>query len=306
MTGRIGALGDSISFNVTDIQNFINNIELDPNNPIPETQIGDVKISYDPGDIANPDDDQVKFTIENDSAAVVRAGGIYEFGLGYSREIFSATQGKLYGGAKGKYYNVRLLRDVQRLSELEDSEDFFDNFDLDKAETSTGFGLDFGVLWAADQYKLGATVINLNEPDFKYNSVDLSNFSDPRIINALTAGGTYTMERQLKLEGSMYLLDSKNLALGASFDANAIEDPVGDKYQWANASIAYITDSWLIPGGRVGYRKNLTGTELSYIEAGITWLYINIDGGMALEDVQIDGDSIPRGAYVNIGLELSF
>ena len=108
------------------------------------------------------------------------------------------------------------------------------------------------------------------------------------------------------LEGSMYLLDSKNIALSASFDANAIQDPVGDKYQWANASIAYITDSWIIPGARIGYRKNMAGSELSYIEGGITWLYVNIDGGMALENVEVDGDSYPRGAYVNIGVEWAF
>jgi hypothetical protein len=297
VTGRIGALGDTITFDSVALQNYINGIT--EGNIEPEITIDDVTISYD--------GNQVKFTIDNDSAAVLKAAGIYEFGLGYSREVLTTNQGKLYGGVKGKYYNVSLIRDIQKLSDLQEgSEDFFENFDLDNAETSNGLGLDFGVLWTTDKYKLGATVINLNEPSFKYNSIDLSIFSDPRIRSALADGETYTMERQLKLEGSMYVFDSQNIALGASFDANAIEDPVGDKYQWANASIAYITDSWLIPGGRVGYRKNMAGSELSYIEAGITWLYFNIDGGMALEDVQIDGDSVPRGAYVNIGLELSF
>jgi hypothetical protein len=114
------------------------------------------------------------------------------------------------------------------------------------------------------------------------------------------------MKRQLKLEGSMYFLDSKNVVLGASFDANAIDDPVGDEYQWANASIAYITDSWIMPGGRVGYRKNMAGSELSYVEFGLTWLHVNLDVGMALENVQVDGDSFPRGGYLNLGTEWSF
>jgi hypothetical protein len=309
VSGRIGALGDTINFDAASIRSFINDIDQlpNPNNTLPEIAVGDVIINYDIGDPTVSGDEQVTFKIENDSAAVLRAGAIYEFGLGYSREVYSTDQGKLYGGVKGKYYNVQLLRDVQRLSELQEgSEDFFDNFDMDNAETSSGIGLDFGVLWVTDKYKLGATVINLNEPDFKYNSVDLSNFSDPRIKNALIEGGTYTMERQLKLEGSMYFLDSKKVVLGASLDANEIQDPVGDKYQWANASVAYITDNWLLPGGRVGYRKNMAGSELSYVEFGVTWLYVNLDFGMALEDVQIDGDSVPRGAYVNFGTEWSF
>ncbi len=301
VTGRIGALSESINFDSAAISDYISTQITDGTpNPAPTT-IGDIEIGFD--------GTNVTYKIRNDSTAVLKAAAIYEFGLGYSREFLSTQSGKLYGGVKGKYYRASLLRDIEKLSTIQEgSEDFFDNFDFDNAETTSGVGLDFGVLWTADQYRLGATITDLNEPSFKYNSIDITGmgYTNQRIINALTADAEYTMERQLKLEGSVYLLGSKNITLGASFDANAIEDPVGDKYQWANASIAYITDSWLIPGGRIGYRKNMSGSELNYIEAGITWLYVNIDGGMALEKVDVDGNSYPRGAYVNIGLELSF
>ena len=302
VTGRIGALAETINFNTAAIENYINSITQ--GNPIGSTTIGDVTIGYDPLN------NEVTYDIRNDSTAILKAAGIYEFGLGYSRELLSHDSGKLYAGAKGKYYNVSLIREPKKVSDLQNdsSQDYFDNFNLDNANTSSGFGLDFGVLWVADNYRLGATVTNLNEPSFKYGTVnyDPSQYTNQRIKDLLAEGDTYTMERQLKLEGSMYFLDSKNVALGASFDANAIEDAVGDKYQWANASVAYITHDWLVPGVRVGYRKNMAGSELSYIEGGITWLYLNIDGGMALEKVKVDGDSYPRGAYVNIGLEWSF
>jgi hypothetical protein len=299
-TARLGALSEEINFDTTAIDNYINNI-IQGVDSGPAT-FGDVTVDYDP--LANV----VTYDIRNDSTAVVKGAVVYDFGLGYSRKLFSSQNGKLYGGVKGKYYRVQLLRDIEKVSDLENSEDYFDNVNEDNAVTTSGFGLDFGVLWTTNQYHLGATVINLNEPSFDYNKIDLTGlqYTNQRIIDALTADEKYTMKRQLKLEAAKYFLDNKNVVLGVSFDANAIQDPVGDEYQWANASIAYITDHWLIPGARVGYRKNMAGSELSYIEGGLTWLYFNIDGGMALENVDVDGDSYPRGAYVNIGLELSF
>jgi hypothetical protein len=95
--------------------------------------------------------------------------------------------------------------------------------------------------------------------------------------------------------------------LNAAIDANAVMDPVGDDYQWATFSAAYATNSWILPGFRVGYRSNLAGTELDYLDAGFTlFKVLNLDVAWGLDSVEIDGDSAPRSLLVNLGLELSF
>jgi hypothetical protein len=116
----------------------------------------------------------------------------------------------------------------------------------------------------------------------------------------------YVMESQLRLEGALYTA-SKNWVLNAAFDANAVMDPAGDEVQWATFSAAYATNSWILPGIRVGYRANMAGTELDYLDAGVTlFKVINLDIAYSLDDVVIDQDNAPRSLIANLGLELSF
>ncbi|KPJ91643.1 MAG: hypothetical protein AMJ55_11335, partial [Gammaproteobacteria bacterium SG8_15] len=79
---------------------------------------------------------------------------------------------------------------------------------------------------------------------------------------------------------------------GAAYDVNEVKGPTGDEYQWATASAAFITKSWIVPGIRLGYRVNQAGSELSYLTGGITlFKYLNIDGAYGLEEVVIDGSA---------------
>jgi hypothetical protein len=108
------------------------------------------------------------------------------------------------------------------------------------------------------------------------------------------------------LEGALYT-ESQNWVISLAADANAVSDPFGDEYQWFTASAAYATDSWLIPGFRVGYRQNMAGSELNYATAGATlFKALNLDLAYALEDITIDGNTVPRGLILNLGLELTF
>ena len=71
------------------------------------------------------------------------------------------------------------------------------------------------------------------------------------------------------------------------------------------ASAGFAPDIWWLPGVRVGYRKNLVGTEVSYVSAGATlFKYFNLDVASSLDTVEIDGRTLPRGLMVNLGFEL--
>jgi hypothetical protein len=114
------------------------------------------------------------------------------------------------------------------------------------------------------------------------------------------------MERQYRFESSIYTPNRRwNVNMG--FDANAVPDPMGDEFQWLSVSGGYSTDSWWIPGIRVGYRKNLAGTELSYLGAGVTvFKILNIDVASSLDTVSISGTTLPRGLIVSLGFQINF
>jgi hypothetical protein len=114
------------------------------------------------------------------------------------------------------------------------------------------------------------------------------------------------MTRQLHLEGAVFT-ESQNWVVAVGLDVNAVEDPTGNEYKWATISAGYATDSWWIPGFRVGYRANMAGTELSYLTGGLTlFKTVNLDLAYGLDSVEIDGESAPRSFMLNLGFELTF
>ena len=250
----------------------------------------------------------ITYDLKNDSALLLKAGAVGEVGLGYSRPIkLDTTNGNLYGGFRAKYYSVGLERLAQRLQSTTDSQDFFKDKDIRKdMENSSGFGVDLGAVWVAKHYRLGGWVDNLNKPSFSFNKVDVTGFTDPNIISRLSQDETYTMDPQGHIEAALYS-ESKNWVVSLGADTNAVKDPVGQEYQWLTASAAYATDSWLIPGIRVGYRANNAATKLNYGSVGFTlFKCVTLDASASLDSVKIDGNSMPRSAMVNLGIELSF
>lgn len=253
--------------------------------------------------------------LDSDSTILVKGGAVAEIALGYSRPVWKHTLGQLFAGVRTKYYQVGLTRVAQRLldfTEGENSEDAF-NYSDDDYKMSSGFGLDAGLLWVNNNYRIGATLANINQPSFKYNDYDVSKYTSPNIKKELEDGSTYEMAAQLTLEGATYT-SNQHWVIGGSLDANAVKDPVGQEYQWLAVSAAYATDSWLIPGARIGYRANLAGTKLSYVTGGFTLFKgINFDVAYGLESTNIDKNDIvgisgdvPRSIIMNIGWELTF
>ncbi len=248
------------------------------------------------------------FTIDNDSTVLVKAARTIEIALGYSRPLLKTREATLYGGLRGRYYKIDTSRTGIRFSGLVDgSEQAFEDALDSNLDSDSGLGLDAGVLWASEHYRAGATLTNINEPEFKFGSIDLSGYSDPSgpVYQKLAAGNTYTMEKQLQLEAALYTA-SQNWVISGGLDANAVEDVFGDEYRWATISAAYATDTWWLPGIRAGLRKNLAGSEISYYTLGATLAMVNVDVAWSSDTVTIDDSNVPRGAMLNLGLEVSF
>lgn len=240
----------------------------------------------------------------SDSTLLVKAAAIAELGLGYSRPLLRADSGELMAGFRAKYYKVGLARAAQRLLAADGAEN---TFDASKDYVySSGFGIDLGALWISNHYRVGAWIDNINKPSFKFNDVDTTGYTDPAVIAKLSESATYEMDAQLHLEGALYT-ESQNWVINAGMDVDAIKDPVGSEYQWATLSAGYATDSWWIPGFRVGYRANMAGTELSYMTGGLTlFKSVTLDVAYGLDSVEVEGQKGPRSAMLNLGVELSF
>jgi hypothetical protein len=294
---RVGAVADTIQFDLANAQSFITN-NLGGFN---QATFGDITV--------NVNGNNITYSLTNDSVVRLKAAGVVEAGFGYSRNIYSSNSGNLLAGLRGKYYQVTLAQDVEKVEDETNTEDLFSDFDYKDGNTDSDFSVDIGLLWASDHYRIGATVNNINEPEFKYNAIDpakLSSINDPRIRALLSQEVVYIMETQFTIEGAVHTKNQK-WVFSAAYDANAIEGPTGDEYQWGTLSAAFITKSWIVPGLRLGYRVNQAGSELSYVTAGLTlFKYLNIDGAYSLDDVVIDGSTLPRSFMFNLGLELSF
>ena len=246
------------------------------------------------------------FTVDNDSSVLLKAGLVTDLSLGYSTSLFKTQEATLFAGVRGHYYTVEQSRVGIRMAGLNDVEQQFeDALDQDR-ESDSGMGVDLGVLWVSEHYRLGATLANANEPSFDAGTIDLTGYdlAGP-VAQELAADDSFTMEKQLQLEAAIYTA-SQNWVISGSMDANAVKDVMGDEYRWATVSAAYATDSWWLPGIRAGIRKNLAGTKINYYSLGATIAMLNLDVAWSTDEVDIDGETLPRGAMVNLGLDFSF
>lgn len=270
-------------------------------------------------------------TPPNDSTLLVKAAAVGEIGFGYSRSVLrreapallegesvpgklsasELTAGELTAGVRVKYYQVKLAHRAERLTNSSNGSK--NTLEADQTYTAnTGVGLDWGALWTSRHYRAGAWINNINKPSFKYNTITAAELGTPlytnlTIMNQLTKEQTYEMKPQLQLEGAVFS-ESQNWVVNLGLDANAVPDPVGRDFQWMTLSTAYATDSWWIPGVRVGYRSNLAGSKLSYATGGVTlFKALSLDVAYGLKSVKDNkGQSLPRSAMVNLNLQMTF
>jgi hypothetical protein len=280
------------------IEDWLDSLPIDRPSQLP---IGDdILLSHDPAQ------NSVLFSIVNDSSIVTKATQTTEFDFGYSRAAWTGSSGTLYLGAEGRVYLMDLSRVSVRFGDITDSEELFDAIRDSQFRRDEGFGVDVGVLWVADNYQLGAQLTNINEPSFIFPDVPLGTYKSQEVIEFLTSDQKYTIDRQLKLEASLFS-DSRRWSAHLGYDAESATDPMGDRFQWLTVSGGVTTDSWWLPSARIGFRKNLAGTGLSYLGIGVTaFKIVNIDISSALDTVRIDGQTLPQGLMTSIGFQIAW
>jgi len=300
-TKAVGVFED-ISFNAEQAKLQLENLNnLNPSDPVQTLDLtGGIFLSYDPAS------QQSRLSIKNDSLLLVKATKINQLSLSYSRKAASFSSGDLYWGVKPTYYRVGLTNVGTRIGDVTDAEDLLNDIKDANFIYESGFDIDLGLVWAAKHYQLGAAVNNAIEQTYKFPELDAINFKSAEILTKLNKHAEYTMERQLKLEASIYT-EQRHWNLNVEVDANAVTDQMRDEYQWLTVTGGYESDNWWLPSARVGYSQNLAGTELSYVTAGVTVLkYLNIDLASTLDDVNIDGNKIMRGLSVRMGVQFDY
>lgn len=277
--------------------------DLDPNS-INVTVVPDGGGGYEASADFNYEDAE-----NNESSVLVKAALVKQFGVGYSHNVWKSAaspeswgSGWLTVGGRLKYYELRLVRAAVMLTDEDDAEDVLDDAE---SRDSTGLGVDLGAQWTSSRYTAGAWVNNLNSPQFKFNKLDLSGYTDPVVTAALQSGGTYTMKPQVQLAGALHSAN-RHWVLDLTTDANAIKDPIGREYQWVAVNAGYVSNAFWVPGGRVGYRANQAGTQLSYLTAGLSWFGVNLDLAYGLKEIKYEGDTVPQSFMLNLSSSITF
>ncbi|ABM62656.1 conjugal transfer protein TraF [Halorhodospira halophila] len=273
-------------------------------------------------------DDELRFVreteqIQSNTAAYLKGGGILRLSAAPSLRVAEWEGGReLFVGARVSHYQAELSKAVVALAE-DTNRDFGDivEDEIDRQqETSSAVGLDLGVMYQTRFFRAGGAWKNINEPTFDFPAVgtDCSGEADPDLqANCLTAANfsdritreeAFRLNEQVTLEGALHD-PAQRLVLAASYDANTVRDISGDEYQWLAFSLSYRMPWYLkwVPDLRVGYRENMSGSELSYTTAGLTWLgAVTLDVAVADQDLEHDGESIPRSAMAHLGFQLRF
>lgn len=283
----------------------------------------------------NPLLGETDFSLKTDTAVDLTYAQINSYSVGYSHDLanslfkdsesglFAAGGDRLLVGGKLTLYQATMSSQLVAIDQQDQNEDIadviLDEFDKNQ-EKSTDLGLDVGVLWLSNNFQVGATWKNINEPSFDssmlgvgcsalasasaQNNCEIA--SDFGAQGRLDLSPEYVMERQLSLEGAISTADKHwNFALG--YDANPISGAVKDEYQWLSVSASYFSDSVWIPMARVGFRGNRAGSELNYISAGVTLFGgTHLDISQSLDTVSVDGQELPRALAINMGFERRF
>ena len=251
--------------------------------------------------------------IQSETSLHLKRASDLRFGIGYSEMVSRSPNSALIVGGKLNFHRLALDQKLTVLTEDGDSSVSYGDFFLGREGVSSGIGLDLGVVLAARNYQLGASIANVNEPTFDYTvlgnctglaGADLTSCNAAvRFANkgALALADTYTMEAQMTIDAAIKSKD-QHFSLAGSYYVNAIADPLGDEYQWATVSLSYFSGNWILPGMRVGLRRNMVGNELNYITAGLTF-YRRLDVDLAYAAENDKGNS---GLMMSVGYSFTY
>lgn len=258
--------------------------------------------------------------LETASAAYVKSAMLTEFAVGFSRPVWTQDSSKVIVGGSVRYLRAALSKQVIALESVEDDEDIKDlvkdAYDSNE-HTSNAVTIDVGTIYSGSSYRVGLTVANLTEPEFQYGALgaNCAALADDAQYNCYSAAffgdrialtETWTLERLATVEGALSFAGGAG-TLSGSVDLNEVRDPVGDLTQGAHVALGYKTQTPWLPDVRVGYRRNLAGTQLSSASLGFTFFgAAHLDVAYGLESTRIEDRSVPRTFGINLGFEMSF
>lgn len=258
--------------------------------------------------------------LETASAVYVKGAKLGELALGFSRPVWQHETRQLTLGGRLRFLQAELSKQVVALETVEDGEDVedivSDTYDINERSTSN-VTADLGAIYSTPNYRIGLTVANLTEPDFEYGriGVNCDSLAGDAQYNCYTAAyfgnrialnETWTLERLATLEGALLFAKGAG-SLSATVDLNEVHDPVGDLNQGLTVALGYKPQAFWLPDTRLGYRRNLAGSELSSVSLGVTFFSrVHFDVAYGLESTEVDGSSVPRTLAFNLGFEMSY
>lgn len=262
-----------------------------------------------------------------DTSIYLKSGIEKKVAVGYGRKIlednaFLAGKGTLYVGAKLNFYSMELSKQIIRIEDLdgqEVSDVIQDEYDSNLT-SSSGVGLDLGLVWDADWYRIGARITDLNSPSFSYGAVGVNCEQRPentvehnscRIAQSFVDEGRlasheeHTKHALLSVDGLLAITDRWHVT--SSFDLAEYDDVVGYENQWWNIATSYDTKGRFLPDWRLGYKSNLAGTKTNAFMGGVTLFnVVSLDLEYSTESVEVDGTEVPRRLGFSLAFEESF
>ncbi len=253
-------------------------------------------------------------TMDTSTSLYIKGATQSTVGIGYSRELMEFGPGMVYVGGKAKLISMGLNKIITPVSGTNDvGQTVADEFDQGM-ETSTGIALDAGVYFVAENFRVGATMYNINQPEFSYKQLGqdcvsltggAQNSCYIAIANAhrIALEETHIMNAHSKIDAALYT-SGGNFIIAGSYDVSPIVDPVGNEHQYMMASVAFVSNYL---GTSLSYRKNMAGTQLSDMTLGFNIFrhsYLNLTVGQ--ETITVDGSDIPRLMALSFGIGFTF
>lgn len=272
-------------------------------------EILDDKLQYNP----------IQQTLETNSAGYVKVADMAELSLGYSRLVWEPTYGDLHLGARVNIQQLGLSKQVIGFQSADGDDDLGDIFIDDYKDfrnVTTEVAIDLSAYWSAENYNVGFTLSNINEPEFDYgqlgnnctaveNNTSRSNcFTALAFSNRIDLTETHTANSYGTFQAN-YINDAKTFSLDLSLESEHVT-PIGKSEEWMTASISYEPETVFVPNTRLTYSNNLSGTELKYLSGEVTWGWLGLGAGYALDETTIDDKETPRGAFFSLSLSNKF
>lgn len=251
----------------------------------------------------------------NDKTAALHIGynQLDEFALSYGRTVFSNEKGKLSVGLTARYLTLTNNQaNIDFKTIVDDNASGTKSFsdyisDINNTSTSdSSYTANIGINWKSNNYQLSFIGLNLMEPEFKVNNQTnvispsytyFSNLIDPK----------FKLKSQYRVAGQFNSSD-EHWTVGVSYDLNAANDLNNQDIQWWDIAASYATNSaWYIPDVRLGLRGNLVGTKYNYMNAGLTFGFLNIDISTTTLDLAAVADNQKdAGVMGSMGVEFDF